>query len=662
MESGSTVSPPPESPGGEASIRWPPPGLERLQGDLARVTGRAALGGGIFVLPLLYVLSRSQGFASLGPFADAWWVPLVLATLGLAFSVDALVRTMTLMRRVSRALARGYDLTTIASVIADRQRDMGFLLTGSRHFSVMDAKERDAIAAIRVFTGSTLAVAGIWLPNGLAIGVLLAAHGLLSPVGLAVLTLLPSLVLYLFAAVALTIDDSRVRRARRAWHEKPWAEDLVSDEARQWRTSFADSSGGTGGPEGSGRRSRALARGSLVVGALAVLVSIPMLTLIPTSAIGPVLATLAVPGYDTIRGRAARAEALRSYVVPVDPGITPLDAGRLLQVLAHVGADRGLSPGERAPDEVVSEPWLPISGEPNPMGIDPFGWPDSLMAIVARGVTTTQQAYLADIAGHPARAEFARLARAGSVDVAAGRFEDPLPPDVTLSTMPVAWLAGLRAGGYAHIGAAAFELLEGRPASAEETVEEVVSLGLLIADGSASLIDDLVGYQLVDAGARALAGLYRATGQAQKAAELRRLRAVADRAVGRAHYQTPEGAEEWVRSLPALVTDTSVVRGLRWEYFIGVTTLTPCLNLQRMVFGPGDEYGAFLDAAHESLVAWPSEEGLFELAKKGWFASGARAPDSWVGRVLGIAMRRGEGSCGDAIRRFPPHEVLGPGS
>jgi len=662
VESGPTVSSSREYPAGDASIRWPPPGLERMQGDLARVAGRAALGGGIFVLPLLYVLSRSQGFASLGPFADAWWVPIVLASIGLAFSVDALVRTTRLMRRVSRARERGYDLTTIARVIADRQRDMGFLLTGARHFSVMDEREREAIAAIRVFTVLVLAAAGIWLPNGLAVGVLLAARGVLSPIRLAVLTLLPSLILYLFGAVAVTVEDSRVRRARRAWHEKPWAQDLVSDEAREWRSSFATSVGGGEAPEGPTGRSRALGRGAFVVGALAVLVSVPMLALIPTSAIGPLLTTLAVPGYETLRGRAARAEALRSYVAPVDPSITPREAGMLLQELAHVGGERNLSPGERPPERLIAEPWLPASGDSIPMGVMAFAWPDSLMAIVTRGVTDAQRAYLADVADHPARSDFARLAHAGAVDVAAGRFEDPLPSDVTLANMPVAWLGGLRTGAYSHLAAAAFELLEGRPDRAEETVKEVVSVGLLVADGSAALIDDLVGYQLVDAGARSLESLYDATDQTEKAGELRQLRSVANRAVRRVRYEMPEGAAEWIRSLPALVTDTSVVRGLRWEYFIGVTTLTPCLTLQRMVFGPGDQYQAFLESAHESLVEWPSEEGLFELAKAGWFVSVRQPRDSWVGRLAGIAMHGGEGSCGEVIRRLPARGVLGPDS
>ena len=153
-----------EAPG----LRWPPPGLERLQGDLIRVSIRAALAGAILVLPLLFVLGRDLDFATLGPFADAWWVTLVLAIIGLSFAADALVRAMTLMRRVAKALEQGYDLATIKLVIVDGDRDMGFLITGSRYFSGMDRREREAIGTLRVLATFLYALAGIWMPNALA--------------------------------------------------------------------------------------------------------------------------------------------------------------------------------------------------------------------------------------------------------------------------------------------------------------------------------------------------------------------------------------------------------------------------------------------------------------------------------------------------------------
>jgi hypothetical protein len=101
-----------------------------------------------------------------------------------------------------------------------------------------------------------------------------------------------------------------------------------------------------------------------------------------------------------------------------------------------------------------------------------------------------------------------------------------------------------------------------------------------------------------------------------------------------------------------MVVDTTAVRGLRWEYFALTTTLTPCLNLNRMVFGPDEAYHQFVEDAHDALVRWPSEEALFEVAKGGYLARPNVGSPSWIGRLLSISMRSGEGACGEVVRRL----------
>lgn len=640
-----------------ASIRWPPPGLERLHGDLVRVGTRAALGGGILVLPLLFVLGRSLDFATLGPFADAWWITLVLAIVGLTFSADALVRMMTLLRRVAKALEHGYDFDTIMMVVVDGERDMGFLLTGSRHFSEMDPKERDAIRLIRVFSVSMYAVAGMWLPNVLAVGIVLGARGLVTPTGLWMVTALPALAMYGFAAVAGTVTQSRVRRARKRWYRQAWVEDLASDEACSWR--------GSSGPEGAGGSvsgrpvGRALGHTAILVGALAGLVAVPILTLVPTAAIGPILAELAVPGFDNVSARSARAEAMRSYRLAIDGSVTPDEAGQILYDLSYAGTDREPLTGERRPSRRIVEPWLPGDGaENNPTGLNPFAWPDSLFTFVARGVTAEQRAYLEGIAGHPARADLSRLARAEAIDIASARYEDPLPRGLTLVTMPIPSYTQFRDATFSHLGAAALELSGGRAERADELIREVVSLGFLLGDGGPTLIDNLIGYAFIEQGARALADLYEATGQREEAERLANLRAAADAALSRTRSTLPDGAEAWVRSLPSMVTDTSLARGLRWELFLGITTLTPCINLQRLVFGPDEEYWDFVNGAYDDLVEWPSEDGLYELARAGWFGSSTGTSRTVLGRVLSVSMRTGEGTCGEIVRQLEAAEAL----
>jgi hypothetical protein len=394
------------------------------------------------------------------------------------------------------------------------------------------------------------------------------------------------------------------------------------------------------------------------MGALAALVAVPILTLVPTAAVGPILTTVAVPGFDDVRARGARAEALRSYRVSVDARLGPAEAGQLLYDLSYVGTDREPPLGEREPSRRIDEPWLPELDEANATGVHPFDWPDSLISVVSRDATDGQRALLEEVAAHPARGDLSRLARAERIDIASARYEDPLPEELTLVNLPIPRYTEIRNAVHSHVAAAASELLSGRPERAEELLSEVVSLGFLLGDGGLSLMDNLIGYALVEQGAEALADLYVATGRTQEAARLAGLRATANAAVARVRFTYPEGAEAWVRSLPHIVSDTSVARGLRWEIFIGLTTLTPCINLQRLVFGPDDAYWTFVDGAYADLVRWPSEDGLFELARNGWFHTRGDTPTTLLGRLLSVSMRTGEGTCGEMVRQLEAAEAL----
>src|SRR3970282_415759 len=135
-----------------------------------------------------------------------------------------------------------------------------------------------------------------------------------------------------------------------------------------------------------------------------------------------------------------------------------------------------------------------------------------------------------------------------------------------------------------HLAAAA-DLARGRVGDAETKVREVISVGFLLGDHGATLIENLIGHVLVDAGGTAVERLYAAAGRDTAAARVRALADATDRPGRRLHLDRAEGTESCVRSLPGMVTDTTAVRGLRWEYFILTTTLSPCLNLHRMVFG-----------------------------------------------------------------------------
>src|SRR5690606_7911042 len=137
--------------------------------------------------------------------------------------------------------------------------------------------------------------------------------------------------------------EQRVRRARRAWHDRAWTDDLDPARIERWR---AEAGAPASGPGPQPVFLRRLAVATLV--AIAVVV-IPVLTLLPASAIGPTLTVVSVPGSDAIQRRAAQLEAYRLFRVEPDAGVTPAEAGRLLQNLLYVGTGRPPQPGHRTP-------------------------------------------------------------------------------------------------------------------------------------------------------------------------------------------------------------------------------------------------------------------------------------------------------------------------
>lgn len=631
-------------------LKWPPPGLERTQGDLWRIAASAALAGVFLVLPLLFIAGRGRGFATFGPFADAWWVTLGLATVGLAFSLDALARASTTLRRVGRARARGYGLDTIAQVLADSGRDMGFLLSGSRHFSVIDERERRAIVAIRIAAAILVTASGLWVNLGLGVGLFLAARGVLSPGQLVLFVLGPSFVGYVCGGVAMLVQDSRARRARRVWFNQPWSQDLALEEIASWHE---DAPGGATLSEPSDAAGRPFGWAAAGMGLFAIVVVTPVLTLAPASAVAPILTTVSAPNFDSYRPRAAAAEAYRSYTSDGDVSVTPAEAGQLLHDLMFVGVDDSPGPGERAPVVVFGEPWFADpDDEGGPLFLPRHLWGDSLITRVDRGLSEEQLAYLDAIVDHPASDLFSRLASATALDVGSARWVTPFPPGTTVATVPVPRFGAFRRAADVHVARAAHAFEQGRVDEAETLLREVVTVGFLLADEGPTLIDNLIGVTIVESGGAALASLYRASGQVEASAELSRLRLVAERAASRLPSSFDTSPEGFVNALPGLVLDSTGVRGFRWEYFINLATIAPCMNVHRMVFGPGEEYTAFIEAARTALVRYPSEEAFFEMARYGWLG-GDVAGRSIVARPLAaVFMDDGENSCAAMVERI----------
>jgi len=646
-----------ESPGTDDErglLGWPPPGLGRLQGDLWEVTKQGALGGVLLVLPLLWSVASEQDFSSLGPFGGSWWIVLVTSFLGLAVLVSAFVGLFRIFRRAGRATNQGYGWRTVAVVAADARRDAGFLLQGARAYSVLSAGQRRTLVLCRLVAVASYVAAVFWLPVGFIFGVLLAARGVVAPSGLSLFTLAPAALLLLAGLLVRMWDTRTVRKARKEWFAQPWSRDLARDDVYQWNDDFEERrEEEIPGPGGRGGGGRFRLAGGVVLG-LGIVVLIPSLTMLFSTAMGPVLASLAAPEFAATQRKAAAVEAYRRYVVEKDSAVTPQDAGRIAHSLSFTGSDREAQELEQEPATRFREDWIPdVRG--GPTGVFPGRWSEELMPrAVAGELSAEERSFLREVSEHPGHDAVARMARAPALDVVGTRWVAPLPPGASWVQLPIPKLSPLREASWAVVGAAALDADRGRTGRAEERLRSLISAGFLLGDDGPTLLDNLIGYVLVSTGGEALEALLDGTGRDQEADALRWARRTSDRTAELVEIGTERDLEAALRQIPEIVEDPAAIRGLRWEYFAFMNTLAPCLNLQKVVFGPGESYREWVDRSRSGLVRFASEEALFERLRGGWFGTEAAREGGPVGGILQLTLggRGVTGSCATLVQNL----------
>lgn len=613
-------------------LSWPPPGLHRLQGDLGRVTAKLGTGATIFTLPLLASVAIPQELGSLGLFGEAWWILLVTSVVGLAVIGDGFVGLFRLLRRSARAVDRGYSARTVALVLADRTRDTGFLIQGARAYSVMAGDARRTVVTARLAGELLLLAASLWLAAGFAIGILVAARGMLDERGLALWTLAPAALLVAVAVALRLREGLHVRRARREWFRQPWSADLEASEIERWHGALADRPDALPlpmGRRGGGAPVRWALGGSLLVPLVIVLVCVP---LVGMAAVGPVLATVAVPSFGPTQQRAAVAQAVAPYRLPPDNVIDAREAGDALIALGSVG-ELPTHELARRPARTYDAAFFPgdVGRTGGPTGMPPAQWAERLMPQVASELDPETIRWLDSVGDHPALAELRRLAYASTLDEGGAARVSPLPPSTSVMEIPIPRMTGVREAAYAHIGGAIADAARGRTEDAEVRLREVISAGMLLGQEGSSLITNLVGYVLVGTGGEALAGLWEATGRAEEATALRGWIDTAERIAAVAHLGPPATPGAALAGMPDVVTDPNAIRGVRWELFMTLNTLGPCMNPNRSVFGTGPEFDAWVAEAREGLVRSEAEAELFRLAGAGWL--GLAAEESLAARA-----------------------------
>lgn len=643
------VEPPPPP----TLLPWPPPGLERVQGDLWKVTRKLFIGGVILVAPLLLAIAYQPGVGGSGVFRDAFWVLILTSLAGLGVLIEAFIDAFRLLRRFAAAVDTGYGWRLIALVAADDVRDSGFLVQGARIYGDMSPAERSGLRAIRVLSVLLYASAALWLIAGFSIGVLLAARGALFASALVWFILLPTILLAAIGFLADSWQKLVVRRARRAWYRQPWAAQLASGDVRDWQERADASADPAVATRATGRSTGFRIAAALVI-VLGVLVSLPVWPLVTTAGVGPVLAMISTPRFAATQQRVATVEPLRRYRPAVDSSITPLEAGEILHALQAMGPEGPRHPLMRAPVRTYERSWQSEGqGPDNPTGHMIERWASDVLP-VRDELNAQARAYIAEVASHPAHADFARLARAGAIDLLGARYVE-IPDTLAPWALPMPRFGPVRMAGHAHVGRAIYQLQQGRAAEAEETIRNVIGAGFLLVDEGQTLLENLIGLVLVDIGGDALERFYRATGRVDEADDLAWARDAASRAGERVralnHWEASSALTHY-RGMPAVVLDTAALDGLRWEYLMVINTVGPCLNLNRTVFGPDRAYEEWIRQARESLVRYPSEERLFELTRGGFYGSGGPPGERrWPARLLTFAMggQGTPGSCASLV-------------
>jgi hypothetical protein len=261
-------------------------------------------------------------------------------------------------------------------------------------------------------------------------------------------------------------------------------------------------------------------------------------------------------------------------------------------------------------------------------------------------------AYLRQVGSHPALPELSRLALAADLDAAASRWPDFLLEGTNAAGIAIPRFSPVREAAYAQVARAAVATVEGRRSDAERLLREVITAGLLVGDRGPTLIENLIGHVVAGYGGRALTSFYAHTGRSADAENVVWARQAAVAAAERAQVDFSPTALGVISEIPAVVIDTTALRGLRWEYFRTLNTVAPCLNVNRMIFGPDPVFAAWLEQAHASLVRWPSEEPLFQVMRDGLFGSTPHAT-SFLDRLLKATLRDDAlGGCAAILREL----------
>ena len=631
------------SPGGEALLEWPPPGLESLTGGAHRVSRLVWMGDAVLLAALLPFVLAGPRMPSV---ADSTAVVLLLlcgvvAIAILAMGAFKVVRTAW---RTVAAVRNGYSWLTAAEALADDAGDSGLLITGARQYAALTPEQRAGLRRGRLVRAAALTIGAIGLLPALhltfALGAMFDAD-----FRLALAAAIPSLTCILIAQRASQRERALVQPA--AADKLAGARPPDLQPAPGWTEALAAAASG----QEVGRRAEPRSRAGVVIAAASsALIAVGLFAMVPALTVagaGSVLMELAMPKFANTGEKARMAELARAFALPPDSTITAADAGAAFYAMQgprRAGVVRMMPLPPRPP-----RPW---ASAPLPAGNFGTAKPDSwagpaaykILDRVRGGFTPDEMRYLQMVASAPAWADWDRIARAPSIDVLGTSVAMPVDEGITAWDIPIPQFASTKEMAYASVSRAAYHLARNQRDSAEHALRATISVGLVLSDHSVTLIERLIGVVIVGIGRDALIQLYDITGNPAG----RRLQAAVDSAL-RAREVREDASIEMAdapigqMTAPAarqralvLAASPSAHRALRLE-MLHVLGLSECTNLRELVFGPDPAVRKVFAQAKRELVRFPSDSMLIALNEaRPLRQANARVTDM-IGRVATVA-------------------------
>ena len=349
--------------------------------------------------------------------------------------------------------------------------------------------------------------------------------------------------------------------------------------------------------------------------------------------------------------RLQQLKRLERYRVPVDPAITPLEAGTLFHAISRAGDSGALAKWEQPVEPRLEAPDWFSQYRTNPSRLfDPtLDWTVAAFTAARHGFTNERRSFLSTAAKSPSLAAFRRLAHARAADIGGGTWTAPPDSVVAWPELPVIRGQQIRYAGFANVAAAGLDLEAGRVALAEQRLREVISVGIVLRDGARSVFEEAVAVMLMSVGRNSLEALHRAVGRIREADQIS---AGSDPAIPQPSFNGDRlPLSQLPEALRRRILDTTELTSVRWELLLGPFAHLPCTSKREWFFGPSAEHQAAFKQFRDALVRYPSDERRIGMPVRTAMQlldppSGARTgpvrPPSEVARAIGRMTGNGQ--------------------